>query len=316
MISVICPVLNEEKYIENIISFFVHSEPKDKELFFIDGGSKDKTAEIIEGWLKEHNNIYLLHNSNKYVPFALNMAIKESSGDPIIRLDAHTIYESDYIEKILETFALTGADIVGGPMRAMGDSGFQRAVAYCTSTVFGIGDSKIHDENFSGYTDHVYLGAWRRSIFKDVGYFDEELKRNQDDEFHYRAKSLGKKIYLNPGIKSHYFPRSSPISLIKQYFQYGLYKPLVLRKVKSEKKLRHLIPSIFVFYLLLIFFFIEIKIIFIPLLLYMMLQILFSLVNSLKPLEKLFSVIVYPILHLSYGAGFLLGLVRLYKILK
>jgi len=270
----------------------------------------------IEEWVKKHHNIFLLHNANKYVPFSLNLAIKKSTGDPIIRLDAHTIYELDYFEKILETFKDTGADIVGGPMRATGNTPFQRAVAYCTSTVFGIGDSKIHDENFSGYTDHVYLGAWKRNIFYDIGYFDEELKRNQDDEFHYRAKSFEKKIYLNSQIKSFYYPRSSVSKLIKQYFQYGLFKPLVLKKVKSEIKFRHLIPSAFVLYIICIFFLVDIKIIFIPLVIYFILMIWFSFVNFLSRVEKLFALIIYPILHLSYGAGFLAGLAKLVRIIK
>lgn len=316
MISVICPIYNEEKYIENILNFFVNSEPKDKELILIDGGSTDDTIKKIEEWVKKHRNIYLLHNANKYVPFALNLAIQKSSGDPIIRLDAHTIYEPDYFEKILETFKDTGADIVGGPMRATGKTPFQRAVAYCTSTIFGIGDSKIHDENFSGYTDHVYLGAWRRNIFYEIGYFDEELKRNQDDEFHYRAKSFEKKIYLNSQIKSLYFPRSSVIKLIKQYFQYGLFKPLVLKKVKSEIKFRHLIPSAFVLYIITIFLLEGIILIFVPLVIYFILQIWFSFVNFLSTVEKLFAIIIYPALHLSYGAGFLVGLAKLVRFSK
>jgi glycosyltransferase involved in cell wall biosynthesis len=314
MISVICPVFNEAKYIEDVLQFFINSEPKEKELILVDGGSTDNTVKIIEKWKEKYDNIFLLFNDHKYVPFALNLAIKQSNGDPIIRLDAHTVYQNDYFETILQTFKATSADIVGGPMRATGRTSFQKSVAYCTSTSFGIGNSKIHNENFSGYTDHVYLGAWRRNIFSDIGYFNEELKRNQDDEFHYRAKSLGKKIYLNSEIKSFYYPRSSPVSLIKQYFQYGLFKPLVLKKVKSEIKFRHLIPSAFILYLIAIFFLSEIKIIFIPLLLYFALQIWFSIANNLGFNEKLFALIVYPILHLSYGAGFLSGLTKLPKV--
>ena len=194
----------------------------------------------------------MLHNKNKIVPYALNIAIKQSTGNPIIRLDAHTEYANDYIEKVIETFETTGADIVGGPMRAIGKTNFQKAVAYATSTKLGVGDSQFHDENAKGFVDSVYLGAWKREIFYDVGYFDEKMKRNQDDEFHYRAKSKGKKIYLNPEIKSRYYPRSSFRKLFMQYYQYGLYKPLVLKKIKTEIKLRHLVPIGFVFYLMLI----------------------------------------------------------------
>ena len=221
MITVICPVLNEEKHIQSIIDFFLKAQPEEKELFFVDGGSTDKTKLIIESVIREKPNIYLYNNNDKYVTFALNMAIKNSKGDPIIRLDAHTEYQLDYFEKILETFNKTGADIVGGPMRAIGKTSFQRSVAYCTSSFFGIGDSKIHDENYYGESDHVYLGAWKRNIFNEIDYFDEKLLRNQDDEFHYRAKSLGKKIFLNPDIKSFITQDPPGLNFLYNIFNMG-----------------------------------------------------------------------------------------------
>ena len=219
MITVLCPTYNEAEYIERVLKFFIKSSPSGKELLLIDGGSTDGTKKIINEWTNNYSNIHLLENGNKYVPFALNIGIKNSNGDPIIRLDAHTEYANDYLEKIVETFEKTGADIVGGPMNAVGKTDFQIAVAQATSTVFGVGDSKIHKGKYKGEADHVYLGAWRRKLFDEIGYFDERLKRNQDDEFHYRARSLGKIIYLNPEIKSYYYPRSSISKVIKQYFQ-------------------------------------------------------------------------------------------------
>lgn len=311
-ITVICPARNEEAYIENVIKFFLSSEPPDKELFIIDGNSTDRTRDLVLHYVDKHTNIYLLDNPQQTVPYALNQAIKVSSGNPIVRLDSHTDYSANYFEKILETFGKTNADIVGGPMRAQGKTDFQKAVAYCTSTKMGVGDSQFHNENFEGYVDSVYLGAWKREIFKDVGYFDERMKRNQDDEFHYRAKSKGKKIYLNPEIHSTYYPRSSVQKLFIQYYQYGLYKPLVLKKIKSEIKLRHLIPSAFVLYLLTLLILL-LKGIFIaltPLLLYFLLSFYFSMNNNLPLKSKLACLIIYPALHISYGTGFIVGLFK------
>lgn len=311
MITVICPVRNEEDHIEDVLKFFLNAKPDDKELIIIDGASTDKTVEIVKRYVNNYSNIKLIHNPNKYVPFALNLAIKSSSGDPIIRLDAHTKYSPDYFEKVIETFEKSGADIVGGPMIKKGISDFQKAAAYATSSVFGIGDSKIHKQNYDGESDHVYLGAWKRSLFDDIGYFDERLVRNQDDEFHYRARSLGKKIYLSSSIKSEYMPRKNFRTLFKQYFQYGLYKPLVLKKIKSEIKLRHLIPLFFTLYLISLPLLLIWNWIFIfPLVLYLLLNLFFSLKSKEKIKIMLLILMIFPTVHFAYGFGFLLGLLK------
>jgi len=310
LLSIICPTYNEVENIEKILKFFINAKPTDKELLIIDGGSNDGTKEIVNDWTNKFNNIRLLENENKYVPFALNIGIKNSNGDPIIRLDAHTEYAEDYFEQIIKTFSETGADIVGGPMNAVGRTNFQIAVAHVTSTVFGVGDSKIHKGKYEGESDHVYLGAWRRKLFDEIGYFDERLKRNQDDEFHYRAKSLGKKIYLNPEVKSYYYPRSSLSKLIKQYYQYGLFKPVVLRKIKSEIKLRHLIPSLFNIYILSLPLAFLSKFYLLPLFVYIFIDIYFSVRAKCNIKIVINSLLIYPVLHLSYGFGFLRGLFK------
>jgi len=309
MITVICPTLNEEDHIEDVLNFFITAKPYDKELIIVDGGSKDNTIKIIQNWMDKFPNIKLMNNPFRYVPFALNLAIKNSTGDPIIRLDAHTKYSDDYFLKIIEVFEQTQADIVGGPMIKKGITDFQKAAAYVTSSPFGIGDSKIHKANYDGESDHVYLGAWKRKLFDEIGYFDENLIRNQDDEFHYRAKSLGKKIYLSSKIKSEYLPRKNFKLIFKQYFQYGLYKPLVLKKIRSEIKVRHLIPLFFLIYILLfpILIFYYWTLIF-PLVLYLLLNIIFSIKNKNKLKIRLLTFTLFPIIHLSYGIGFLIGL--------
>ncbi|MCH9030257.1 MAG: glycosyltransferase family 2 protein [Bacteroidetes bacterium] len=313
MITVLCPTYNEAEYIEKVLKFFINSSPSGKELLLIDGGSTDGTKNIINEWTNKYSNIHLLENENKYVPFALNIGIKNSNGDPIIRLDAHTEYAGDYFEQIIKTFNETGADIVGGPMNAVGKTKFQIAVAKATSTVFGVGDSKIHKGKYKGESDHVYLGAWRRKLFDEIGYFDERLIRNQDDEFHYRARSLGKRIYLNPEIKSYYHPRSSLSKVIEQYFQYGLFKPVVLRKIKSEIKLRHLVPLIFVMYLLSLPLAYKFPYWLLPIILYFLVISWNVLRSKLNIKSKLYLIIIYPLIHISYGVGFMLGILKLIK---
>lgn len=310
MISIVCPVYNEEKYISGLLDYLVNVEPLEKEIFFIDGGSKDNTVAMIREAAAKNSGLHLLFNPKRYVPFALNLAIPQCKGDVIVRLDAHCTYANDYFLKILEVFDKTGADIVGGPTRTGYHTPVQQAVGYAISSRFGVGGSRVHQVNYAGESDSVTFGAWRKEIFSKTGLFDTRLKRNQDDEFHYRAKSLGKKIYQSPEIKLYYYPRSTVRSLFEQYFQYGNYKPLVLQKIKSEIKLRHVVPSIFVLYLI----FIPVLIWIHPslaafLFLYIICLLFFSFRNAMPVKTKLLCLLVYPTLHIAYGLGFIKGLI-------
>lgn len=311
MITVVCPVYNEERYIAGILEMFIAWDYPRKELLIIDGGSSDGTTRIVESYVRSYPSIRLLSNPDRYVPFALNKAIRESSGDPVIRLDAHTEYAPNYFNSVIHAFDKSKADIVGGPMRVKMDTPFRNAVAIATSTPFGIGDSSFHYENLEGFVDSVYLGAWRRAIFKEVGYFDEQLYRNQDDEFHYRAKAYGKKIYQDPAIKSYYTPRGDFSSLFRQYYQYGLFKPLVLRKVSSGVRFRHLVPSGFILYLLILTFLYTYTLFLLPILIYLLILIYFGIRNISHPEVAWRLALIFPVLHISYGIGFLTGLIRM-----
>lgn len=308
MLTVLCPVYNEAAHIGEVLQFFTAASPADKELWVIDGGSTDQTLDIVQQWMSKNPQIRLLHNPDKTVPFALNLGLRASQGDPVVRLDAHTEYAADYFERVLETFGATGADIVGGPMRCRSITTVQAAVAYCTATTFGIGDSMFHQEDFQGFTDSVYLGAWKRSVFADIGYFDEALLRNQDDEFHYRARAHGKRIYQNPAIRSFYHPRDSFGKLFRQYHQYGFYKPLVFQKVQQGLRVRHLIPAVFVVYLLSL----PLALLWCwwlsPMLVYLFLNLYFSLTAGTGLKARLAALLTYPTLHVAYGTGFLRGL--------
>jgi len=312
-ITVVCPVYNEAKHIRTVLDFCINANPVEKEVIFIDGDSTDQTCEIIKEYICLHPNIRLLRNEKRIVPFALNKAIKQAQGDIIVRLDAHTEYAPDYFDKVVETFTTTNADIVGGPMRIAKGNAVQDAIGYATSNFFGVGNSSFHFEDFEGFTDSVYLGAWRKSIFQKTGLFDELLKRNQDDEFHYRAKSLGFTIYQSPAIKSFYYPRNTFGKLFKQYFQYGLYKPIVLKKISSAISVRHLVPSMFVLYLigLPLFAAVNVTYAFIPLFMYAGANIFFASMSKKNPLQVLRIAFAYFIIHISYGSGFLLGLEKI-----
>ncbi len=311
LISVICPLYNEEKHLEKLILFFLHSKPNDKELLLVDGLSTDGTREICKKYqLQFPDKIRLLDNRKKYVPTAVNLAIKEAKGQYIARIDAHTLYPLNYFERCLEESQLHNATNVGGAIISRGEGTMGKAIAHAMSCQFGVGDSGFRTVIKDGYVDTVPFGFWRRSAFDEFGLFDEQLVRNQDDEFNSRTKSLGGTIYQSSKISSEYYVRNSISKLFSQYFQYGLYKPLVLKKVKSALRIRHLVPMFFVLYVVSLPLAFIFPVYLVPLLLYLVFDFYFSFNNRLTFAQKMSAMLVFPALHLSYGMGFLYGLFK------
>ena len=313
ILSVICPVLNGEKYItSNILKFFTDSKFEDKELLIIDGGSNDRTIEIVKDWCQKYSNIKLIHNPHKYVPYALNIAIKESNGQFISRLDVHTVYPKNYFEKCIELSKTIDADNIGGTIISCGVSICGKAIAHSMSSLFGVGNSTPRIKSYDGYVDSIAFGFWDKQVFDKYGFFDETLIKNQDEDHNYLIIENGGKVYQSSKIKTYYFVREKIIDFIKQMFYYGFYKPLVLVKNISRIKIRHIIPSLFSVYIFTLFFSLN-PFWLIPLFLYLLLNILFSIINKENILTKIICIIIFPIMHMSYGIGFILGLINAYK---
>ena len=313
ILSVICPVLNGEKYIiDNILTFFINSKIQEKELLIIDGGSNDRTIEIVTDWCQKYSNIKLIHNPHKYVPYALNIGIKESNGQFISRLDVHTVYPKNYFEKCIELSKTINADNIGGTIISCGVSICGKAIAHSMSSLFGVGNSTPRIKGYDGYVDSIAFGFWDKQVFDKYGLFDETLIKNQDEDHNYLIIENGGKVYQSSKIKTYYFVREKIIDLINQMFYYGFYKPSVLVKNISRIKFRHIIPSLFSAYIFTIFFNLN-PFWLIPLYSYLLLNILFSIINKENILTKIICIIIFPIMHLSYGIGFILGLINAYK---
>lgn len=310
VISVICPIYNEASYLPGILAFFQHSEPLEKELLLIDGGSTDGSLELILQFQQDFNNIHLINNPDKYVPFGLNKAIPMCKGEFIARIDAHAEYPADYFQACLKAIRKTGAENVGGAIHSEGEGPVGQAIACAMSSQFGVGNVSFRTMKTDAYVDTVPFGFWKRDIFNRFGLFDEKLIRNQDDEFNYRILKRGGKIFQSSEIHCRYFVRPSFKSLFKQYYQYGLYKPLVIKKIGKVVKLRHLVPVLFAFYLLILplsFFFIYLLI---PAVIYIFSSLFFALRCKAN---TILIMIAFFILHFSYGMGFLHGLIKFGK---
>lgn len=320
-VSILIPIRNEERSIEAVLSAVLNQDyPLDRmEIIIADGLSTDQTRQVIRrqsaGIMVE-----IVDNPGKIVPIGLNAALQIARGAIIIRVDGHTLIAPDYVRQCVDALERTGADNVGGRMNARGQGAFGEAVAVATSTPFGVGGARFHYSEQEEWVDTVYMGAWRREVFEKIGLFDEELVRDQDDEFNYRLREHTGKILLSPKIKSVYTNRSSPKTLWKQYFQYGFWKVRVLQKHPRQMSLRQFIPPAFVSALL------------VSLLLtlfapwgwmaflviggsYLVANLAASLITAWKKGWRHFGLLplTYAILHLSYGLGFLVGLIHFWN---
>jgi glycosyltransferase involved in cell wall biosynthesis len=306
------------KYIRKVLDSVVNQDCLDEmELLIADGMSTDGTRDILNEYIQKFSHIQLVDNPQGIVPTGMNLALRRSKGDIIIRLDGHTIISSDYVRLCVETLARTGADNVGGCMNAVGTTAFSKAISAATSSPFGVGGGRFHYSTKEEWVDTVYLGAWPRSVFIKIGLFDEELIRDQDDEFNYRILDNGGKIFLNPKIHSDYFVRNTPSALFKQYFQYGLYKVRVLQKHSRQIRTRQFVPPLFVlsitggFLLSLIVYWGWILLVAIISVYLVGLIISSILIAFQKGWELFFFLpVCFLILHISYGIGFISGLIR------
>ena len=254
-VSIIVPCRNEERYIAKTIdSILANDYPKRKiEVLVVDGMSNDTTIDIIKSYCKEYPFIKLLRNKHRTVPYALNMGIKKSKGDLIMISGAHSVYPQKYISILVSEIIRLNADAVGGMWEIIPSNRTfnARIISILMSSPFAVGN--IAYRIFKGTNikevDTVPFGCYRKKVFTKIGLFDEEFVRNQDDEFNLRLKKAKGKIFLIPTVKIKYFARDSFLKLFQLYYQYGYWKPKVIKKHKLPASIRHVIPPAFVLFL-------------------------------------------------------------------
>lgn len=325
MLSVICPVYNEEKYISQCIeSLLLQDYPKDDlEILLVDGMSQDKTREIITSYTKKYPFIKMLDNPKQIVPYAMNEGIKASRGDIIIRLDGHVEYPSNYFSALVKNLKALDADNVGALCETLpcGSSAKELAIAEVLGSSFGMGNSyfRIGCDEIK-QVDTVPFGCFKREVFDKVGLYDTELIRNQDDELNGRIIKNGGKIYLIPSIVTKYYARDKISKVRKMFYQYGLYKPLVNKKLGAPATIRQFFPLAFVLGLILgalasCIHWVIASIYVMVLAFYLFLAYWFT-VKSMRKTRNwgllIYQPLTYLTVHVSYGWGYLMGI---YKIL-
>lgn len=317
-ISVVIPCRNEAPYIEECVrAIFNASLPTGitMNVMVVDGMSNDGTRAIVEQLAVEYPNLRLVDNRQQLTPYAFNLGIHAAPCDYVQIIGARHIISSNYLQNCL---TILEADrsiwCVGGKIinEYVNETG--RVIATAMSTKLGMGIGNFRTLTKSGFTDTVTSPMYPYWVFEKIGYFDEELVRNQDDDFNYRVTSAGGKIFFDASISLKYYVRGNFQQLRKQFYQYGYWKVFVNQKHKSVTTIRQLVPPLFVLYLMLAVLSWLFGSIFgtvgsTPLLIYLAITLFvtYKLTKEDKSL-KFFDVFkTFPILHISYGLGYLRG---------
>ncbi len=320
LISVVIPCRDEQRYIGACLDSILASDyPQERlEVLVADGMSRDQSRDIVARYAAQHPSIRLLDNPRQVTPTGLNAAIRSARGDVVMRMDAHAVYPPHYIPRLVAALRETAADNVGGVIATLpaDDTPIARAIAAALAHPFGVGNAHFRiGVTEPRLVENIPFGCWRRDVFGRIGLFDEEMVRNQDDEFNQRLIRHGGRVLLIPDVVSHYYARRSLRQVARMYFGYGYFKPLVFRKVGRVMSLRQLIPALFILSLALtaaasawvpgaglLFFGI------VAAYAAAVLGCAFHTALRHGAACGVAAAAVFPTLHLSYGLGFLRGL--------
>jgi len=315
-VSLLVAMGNEAGYIERCIKTLCAQDYSELclEIFVIDGQTTDGSRQIVKELFKGRPNCHLFDNPKVIQAAAWNIGIEASQSEIIGIVSAHAELAVDYVSKGVETLLRTGADMVGGPVRAYSEGLIGLGVALATSTSFGAGGARFRYTQTEEETDTVYMGICKRELYAQIGKFDEEMVRNQDDELSYRLLKHGGRIVCNPAICSRYFNRSTFGSLWHQYFQYGFWKVRVLQKHPRQMRLSQFVPPSFLLAIILCILLLPMTLVSAVLLAlifgsYLLTNLVASIVVGSQEWRLLAILpVIFATVHISYGLGFLTGL--------
>jgi succinoglycan biosynthesis protein ExoA len=327
-VSYVMPVLNEREYVESAVRTVLSQDyAGEQELVLALGPSTDGTNEIVERLASEDARIDYVHNPNTDIPVGLNLAVAASANPIVVRVDAHSELAPGYTTRAVETLARTGAANVGGVMVASGKTPFQSAVARAYNSRFGLGGASYHAGGHDGPAESAYLGVFQRSVLTEVGGYDESLRRGEDWELNLRIREAGHAVWFDPELKVTYWPRENWRKLTRQFFTTGVWRGELVRRRPGQTPWRFFAPP-----LLVIAFLISIVggtlqitgaihwgklsllafMVHIGLLAYILLLIYLGLIyeNGKSWRDRWLFILVLPTMHLSWGAGFIRGILR------
>ncbi|MEJ1155794.1 glycosyltransferase [Microbacterium marmarense] len=321
------PVLNERDYLERAVATVLAQRIDEPlELILALGPSTDGTTELAHHLAQLDSRVRIVENPAADIPIGLNLAITAGRYPTVVRVDAHSELQEGYAMRALATLDRVRAANVGGVMRADGRTPFQRAVARAYNSPIGLGGGAYHGGTQEGEAESAYLGVMRRSVLEEVGLFDETIRRGEDWELNLRIRRAGYRVWFDPSLSVTYWPRESWVQLARQFTATGRWRGELVRRFGRGNSLRFFAPPLLVISLLVAmivavlqatsviagWWSLAASIIYLPALVYAIMII----VVSIGPgggkgwRDKLWTAAVLPTMHLSWGYGFLVGMLR------
>ena len=325
-VSFVMPVLNERAYLEHAVaSVLAQQLDGPAELVLALGPSTDGTTELARGLAASDDRIRLVDNPAAHIPVGLNAAIRASRYSTIIRVDAHSELSPGYAERALRTLERTGAANVGGVMRADGRTPFQRAVARLYNSPVGLGGGAYHGGSQEGEAESAYLGVMRREVLDEVGLFDESIRRGEDWELNLRIRQAGHRVWFDPQLSVTYWPRESWWRLARQFRATGAWRGELVRRFGRRNSLRYFAPPVLVLFVAAALVIAVLQatgvvkglaaalssLIYVPIAAYAVLVLAVALAPGGGGIrQRLWTLLVLPTMHLSWGIGFVAGVLR------